>query len=84
MIINTMDGAFFGSIIFEAIGAFFRWVFLRVVVMIKGGRPISFKQIWEGKKNPSFQENVEYGFSNTVLGIVIVLSVIVILKLVGV
>lgn len=79
-----MDGAFFGSIIFEAIGAFFRWIYLSVVSKIKGNKPISFKQVWEGKKNTSLQENVEYGFSNIVLGVIIVIAIIVILKLIGV
>jgi hypothetical protein len=84
MIINTMGGAFFGSIIFEAIGAFFRWIFLRVVGVIKGGKPVSFKQVWDGKKDTSFQENVEHGFSNIALGVIIVIGAIVVLKLVGI
>lgn len=79
-----MDGAFFGSIIFEAIGAFFRWMYLRVLGKIRGSRPVTLKQVWEGKRNPSFQENVEHGFSNIVLGVIIVIGTIVMLKLVGI
>jgi hypothetical protein len=79
-----MNGAFWGSIIFEAIGAFFRWIFLRVIARIKGGKSVTFKQVWEGRNSTSLQENVEYGFSNIVLGVTIVIGAIVILKLVGI
>lgn len=79
-----MGGAFFGSIIFEAIGAFFRWMFSSVVRVIKGSTPVSFKQVWGGKRNTSIKENVEHGFSNIALGVIIVIVTILILKFVGV
>lgn len=44
-----MEGAFFGSIIFEAIGAFFRWIILQVFALIKGRKPVSFMRN-EGNK----------------------------------
>ena len=79
-----MEGAFLGSIIFEFIGAFFRWLLLFTLNKIKGRKSVSFKQVWEGRKNTSLQENVEHGFSNIVLGVIIVIGTIVILKLVGI
>ena len=75
-----MEGAFFGSIIFEAIGAFFRWIFTHVIAIVKGRKPVSFMRVWRGKKNASLQEDVEYGFSNIVIGVVIVLGKIVVLQ----
>ena len=74
-----MDGAFFGSIIFEVIGAFFRWLYLRIVSKIKCTKAVSIKQVWEGKKSSSLQDNVEYGFSNIILGVIIVLTICVVI-----
>jgi len=75
-----MDGSFFGSIIFEGIGAFFRWICLFILSKIRGQKPVSLKQVWEGNKDSSFQSSVEYGFSNIILGVIIVLVVVIILR----
>jgi hypothetical protein len=75
-----MEGGFFGSIIFEAFGAFFRWIYVSILNKLRGRKSSSFKEVWEGKKTSS-QGNIEYGFSNIILGIMIGMSIIIIIKL---
>jgi hypothetical protein len=70
---------FFGSIILELIGAFFRWAYLAVKHWIKGKKVASFGRIFDGRRNASFQESIEYGVSNIVLGWIIVFAICLIL-----
>lgn len=63
---------FIGSIIFEFIGASFKWVYLAIKHKIVGKKIVGFKQVFDGKKNADFQETIEYGMSNIILGMVIV------------
>lgn len=72
-----------GSVVFEFIGAFFKWLYFAVYSAIKGRRAVSFKQIWEGDRT-DFQERIEYGISNLVLGIAISLGLIIFLMCSGV
>jgi hypothetical protein len=74
-----MEGGFFGSIIFEAFGAFFRWLYVSILNKLRGRKSSSFKEVWEGKKT-AFQGSIEYGFSNIILGVIIVMAVILIIK----
>lgn len=73
-----MEGAFFGSIIFEFIGAFTKWVFYSIQVQIKGGKSKRFIEIWMGRKNEKQEELILQGFSNIGLGMLVVLILLVI------
>jgi len=75
-----MEGAFFGSIIFEFIGSLFRWLYLFVVYSVKGKEVLSFKRVWKGKEDGSVKDDFEYGISNIFLGILVVLSIVVIIR----
>lgn len=71
---------FLGSIIFEFIGASVRWLYLLAKHKMQGKGLISFGRVFDGKKDASFKENIEHGFSNTLLGwltIFIVCSILV-------
>ena len=72
-----------GSVIFEAIGAFVRWIFVSMRNRIKGRATLSFGQVWRGRKR-GLQESVEYGVSNILLGAGTVLLIIVLLMWIGI
>lgn len=71
--------SFFGSIIFEAIGALIRWLYFLI-----RGKKMNFSDVWNGRESMDFEESTHYGFSNIILGIGFVFLVIIILKLIGV
>jgi hypothetical protein len=75
-----MEGAFFGSIIFEFIGAFAKWVFYAFRNKLQGQKITSFMRIWMGRKGARGEELILQGFSNIGLGMllsVIILSILV-------
>ena len=75
-----MEGTFIGSIVFEFIGVLFKWIFYYLRGKIKGNKVYKFKEVWNGRKNKNFKEELEYGVSNIVLGMVIIIVVIIIIK----
>jgi hypothetical protein len=74
-----MEGAFFGSIIFEVTGAFTKWLFLVVRVWIKGGKPRRFKDIWSGRNRATPEDSILLGMSNVGLGMLVVVICMMIL-----
>ncbi len=68
-----------GSVVLEFIGAFFRWLFLSIKNRLKGNEVLSFKKVWEGRKDASFKSSIEQGMSNIGLGILILLIFLVVL-----
>ncbi len=68
-----MFEAILGSIFFEFIGVFAKWLFHFIKNTIGGKRITKFKDFRKEKKNISFQESIEDGFSNVALGIIIFL-----------
>lgn len=71
--------SFVGSIIFEVIGAFFRWLYYSLLTSIKGRKQISFREILRGKKGLKDLDRMLYGVSNIALGMVVVLVLFVLL-----
>lgn len=67
-----------GSIVFEFVGAFSRWLFLSVKNRIRGNGVVSFKKVWGGRKNAKFQESIEHGMSNIGLGMLIIFILLLI------
>lgn len=65
----------FGSIILEGLGAFAKWVFLAVKNWISRKPYVSFSKIYDGKKSASLQGRVEHGFSNTLLGVIVIVLI---------
>ena len=76
-----MGSSFIGSIIFEFIGVFSKWIYFNLLRKLKGHNTISFNKVWNGRKNMKFHEDFLYGLSNTGLGMVITILTILILKL---
>lgn len=76
-----MNGIFIGSIIFEFIGVFFRWIYYYFIRKFRHKEPISFKRIWSGRNNMDFKEEFEYGVSNIFLGMIITILIIAVISL---
>ncbi len=76
-----MDGIFIGSIIFEFIGVFFRWLYFYITRKLSNKEAISFKRIWQERKNKDFKEEFEYGVSNIFLGMLITVLIIAAISL---
>ena len=76
-----MGSSFIGSIIFEFIGVFSKWIYFNLLRKLKGQNTISFNKVWNGRENMKFHEDFLYGLSNTGLGMVITILTILILKL---
>ena len=68
-----------GSVIFEFIGASAKWVYSNVKDRLRGERPKTFSEIWNGRKKASFQESIEHGWSNIFLGVAIIIILIIVL-----
>ena len=68
-----------GSIIFEYIGAFIKWVYYTLKNWLLGKEHISFGTIYSGKENDKFHDQFFLGVSNIFLGLIFCLGVIVIL-----
>ena len=73
-----MEGAFLGSIVFEFIGAFAKWVYYFFRTKINGGKAKGFMELWMGRKGAKNEELIMGGFSNIGLGMLIVLILLVI------
>ncbi len=63
--------AIFGSIILEFIGALTKYLIYSVIAKIKGRKVVSFKLIWQGRKKSNEMDYVLNGFSNTLVGAVV-------------
>ena len=74
--------SFVGSILFEVIGALFRWVYYSALTSIKGRKQISFGEVLKGKKGLKDLDRMLYGVSNIALGMLIVLTILVLLVLI--
>lgn len=61
-----------GSVFFEFIGAFSKWLFYAVIYSLKGEKTKSFKDIWNGRKDSKKSNLLMYGISNIVLGIIVI------------
>jgi large-conductance mechanosensitive channel len=68
-----------GSVFFEFIGAMTKWILYAVIYKIKGKNIISFKEMWEGPKRSQKSDILMHGFSNTILGLIVVVGFIVFL-----
>lgn len=72
-----------GSLFFEWVGAFTRWSILWVVNMVKGKKQLTFKEVWDGRKNSTQSETFMYGISNIMLGTVVVVAICTIIIWLG-
>lgn len=79
---RIMEGAFIGSIVFEFVGVFFRWLYIAFIRKLKGKKVVSFGKVWKGRDNDDFSEDFEYGVSNIFLGMTVTIAIILILKLI--
>ena len=77
-----MGSSFIGSILFEFIGVLSKWIYFNSFRKLKGQNTISFKKVWNGRKNKEFHEELSYGVSNIALGMLITILTILILKLI--
>ncbi len=77
-----MEGAFIGSIIFEFIGVFFKWLYFSMTSLLSGKKRYSFKKVWHGRKEDNFKAEFEYGISNIALGMIMTLVIILLMKLI--
>lgn len=73
-----MEGAFLGSIIFEFIGAFVKWLFYAIRNRLIGKEVVGFMRIWMGRKGAKNEELILQGFSNTGLGMLVVVILLAI------
>lgn len=71
--------AIFGSIILEFIGAATKYLIYLITSKIKGKKVISFKLIWQGRKKSNEMDYILNGFSNTLLGAVVLTLIIILL-----
>lgn len=68
-----------GSIVFEFVGAFVKWVFYAFVYKMRGKEIISFKEMWSGRKGSKSSDLIMHGFSNVVLGLLVTIGLILLL-----
>jgi hypothetical protein len=61
--------SFFGSIILEVIGAFFKWMYFKIVMPDK---KITFNQVLKGKKGMRDVDRMVYGMSNIAIGVLVI------------
>lgn len=61
-----------GSLFFEFVGALTKWVVYAVLHKARGRDIISFKQMWDGRKGSQKSEIIMHGFSNILLGLIVV------------
>jgi hypothetical protein len=70
---------FVGSILFEVIGEFFRWLHYSILARVKRRKQISFREVLRGKKGLKDLDRMLYGVSNIGLGMIVVLVLLVLL-----
>lgn len=68
-----------GSIFFEFVGALTKWVLYASIHKIIGKKVIGFKEMWDGRKGSHKSEIIMHGFSNIILGLIVVVGVFVLL-----
>lgn len=77
-----MIDSIIGSVFFEFVGALTKWVVYAVLHKIRRKRIISFREMWDGRKGSQNPEIILHGFSNTLLGLLVVVGLFVlVLKL---
>lgn len=74
-----MFDSIIGSIIFEFIGAFAKWLSYALINKIKGKKIIAFREIWSGRKDTQHSDLLMQGVSNIFLGIIVVMSIVIFL-----
>ncbi len=77
-----MEGAFIGSIIFEFVGAFAKWTYYVVRNGLRGKESPGFMRLWIGRKGQNLERSISEGFSNVVLGMLIVVIIVSIMMIV--
>ncbi|MEM6524693.1 MAG: hypothetical protein AAF693_12900 [Bacteroidota bacterium] len=68
-----------GSIIFEIIGAFIKWVYFLAVNFFRRKKTPSFYELWMGRKEEEHANLLMQGVSNILLGLVFTISLILFL-----
>lgn len=68
-----------GSIFFEFVGAFIKWLFYAIIYKIKGKKIIGFKEMWEGRKGSKKFDLLMNGTSNIILGLIVTITLILLL-----
>ncbi|MEM6524695.1 MAG: hypothetical protein AAF693_12910 [Bacteroidota bacterium] len=69
-----------GSIIFEIIGAFIKWVYFLTVNFFRRKKTPSFYELWMGRKEEEHANLLMQGVSNILLGAFFVIGLIVLLN----
>ncbi|WP_339751439.1 hypothetical protein [Algoriphagus aquimarinus] len=72
-----------GSVFFEFIGAFSKWIVYAAIYKMRGKKVISFNEMWGGKKNSKRSDILMHGFSNIILGLLIVVGFLVLAIKIG-
>jgi len=75
--IRKMIDSIIGSVFFEFVGAFTKWVVYAVIHKVRGRDIISFKEMWGGRKGSQKSEIIMHGFSNILLGLIVVVGLFV-------
>jgi len=60
----------FGSVFFEFIGAFIKWLYYLVVNAFRGKKIPGFMSLWIGRKKSNHSDLLMQGVSNIFLGII--------------
>ena len=68
-----------GSVILEFIGAYTKWLTYKVFGKFKGRKTLPFKLIWKGRKKAGEEEYILQGWSNIIVGILVILIICLIL-----
>lgn len=74
-----MIDSIIGSVFFEFIGALIKWVVYAVLHKLRGKEIISLKEMWDGRKGSQKSEIIMHGFSNILLGLIVVVGFFVLI-----
>jgi hypothetical protein len=74
-----MLGNILRSVFFEYVGVLTRWILYALVYKVKKRKVISFREMWEGGKGWENSGIVMPGFTNIVLGILVLVGVFLLL-----
>lgn len=66
-----------GSLFFEFVGALTKWVVYAVHHKVRGREVISFREMWDGRKGSQKSGIIMHGFSNIILGLIVVVGLFV-------
>jgi hypothetical protein len=72
-----MIDSIIGSVFFEFVGAFTKWVVYAVLHKVRRREIISFKEMWDGRKGSQKSDIIMHGFSNILLGLIVVVGLFV-------